>query len=104
MEVRYYVTPAGRSPGRDFLVTLSEPYRGQILADLTVLGREGDKAPISKKPIKGHKPMWELRIGGYRVLFVRDGEVYWVLGVCKKQDQNREIAACDKRMHDLLGS
>lgn len=103
MEVRYYATAAGRSPGFDFLSSLSEPFRGQILADLTLLAREGEKAPISKKPIKSHKRLWELRIGGYRVMFVREGDVFWVLGVCKKQDQDREIAACAKRMKDLLG-
>ena len=104
MEVRYYATSAGRSPGWDFISTLSEPFRGQVLADLTVLAREGEKAPISKKSLKGHKPLWELRIGGYRVLFVRQGDVFWVVGACKKQDQAREIAACDKRVRDLLGS
>jgi mRNA-degrading endonuclease RelE of RelBE toxin-antitoxin system len=103
VEIRYYVTAADRSPGREFLASLSEPFRGQILADLTLLGREGEKAPISKKPLKGCKPMWELRIGGYRVLFVRHEEAFWVLGVCKKQNQDREIAACVKRMKDLLG-
>jgi len=48
--------------------------------------------------------MWELRVGGYRVLFMRQREVFWVIGACKKQDQAREIAACDKRVRDLLGS
>jgi mRNA-degrading endonuclease RelE of RelBE toxin-antitoxin system len=103
VEVRYYVTGADRSPGSDFIASLAEPFRGQILADLTLLAREGEKAPISKKPLRGHRPMWELRIGGYRVLFVRRGQVFWVLGACKKQDQDREIAACSKRMRDLLG-
>jgi mRNA-degrading endonuclease RelE of RelBE toxin-antitoxin system len=102
MEVRYYVTDAGRCPGGDFLRTLSEPFRGQIRADLTVLGREGEKAQISKKPVKGHKPMWELPIGGYRVFFVREQDAFWVLGVCKKQDQDREISACAKRMKSLM--
>ena len=95
------MTDAGRCPARDFLSALAEPFRGQILADLSLLGREGERAPISKKPVRGHKPMWELRIGGYRVLFVRERETFWILGACKKQDQAREIAACTKRMKHL---
>ncbi len=102
MEVRYFVTDGGRCPAGDFLGELPEPFGGQIRADLTLIGREGEKAPISK-PIKGHKPMWELRVGGYRVFFIRQGDVLWVLGVCKKQDQHREIAACAKRMKQLIG-
>ena len=47
--------------------------------------------------------MWELRIGGYRVFFVRIGPVFWVLGACKKEDQAREIAACARRMEALGG-
>jgi mRNA-degrading endonuclease RelE of RelBE toxin-antitoxin system len=104
VQVRYYGTAANRCPASEFLSSLAEPFRGQILADLTLLGREGERAPISKKPIKGHKPMWELRIGGYRVLFVRQADVFWVLGVCKKQNQDREIQTCSKRMKDILGS
>jgi mRNA-degrading endonuclease RelE of RelBE toxin-antitoxin system len=103
VEVRYYATEAGRSPADDFIASLAEPYRGQIRADLTVLERHGDKAPVSKKAIKGHKPMWELRIGGFRIFFVRSGDVYWILGACKKQNQDREIAACAKRMTELRG-
>ncbi len=96
------MTAAGRCPAEDFLGAQAEPFRGQILADLTLLEREGERAPISKKPVGGYKPMWELRIGGYRVFFIRSGQVFWVLGACKKQDQEREIAACAKRMQ-LIG-
>jgi putative component of toxin-antitoxin plasmid stabilization module len=98
MDVRYYVTDANRCPAGDFLAGLPDRFRGQIRADLTLLGREGERAPISKKTVKGHKPMWELRIGGYRVFFFRAGDVFWVLGGCKKQDQNREILASAQRM------
>ena len=104
MQVRYYVTDHGQCPGRRFLSGLAERFRGQISADLALLGREGEKAPVSKKRVKGHNPMWELRIGGYRVFFVREGkEVFWVLGMCKKQDYEREIAAYARRMNDLFG-
>lgn len=103
MEVRYYVTDADRSPADEFIRSLAEPYRSHIRADLSVLGREGDKAPISKKPIKGHRPMWEVRTGGYRTFFVRIGDVFWILGSCKKQNQDREISTSAKRMKQLLG-
>jgi hypothetical protein len=93
VEVRYYATEAGRSPADDFIAALADRYRGQIRADLTMLERHGDKAPISKKAI----------IGGFRIFFLRLGDVYWILGGCKKQNQDREIAACAKRMMDLRG-
>jgi putative component of toxin-antitoxin plasmid stabilization module len=101
MDVRYYVTDAGRCPIGDFLAALPDHLRGQIQADLTLLGREGERAPISKKTVKGRRPMWELRIGGYRVFFFRAGDVFWILGGCKKQDQAREIAASAQRMKQV---
>lgn len=97
------MTEAGRCPARDYISGLADTYRASITADLDLLGREGDKAPISKKPIKGHRGMWEVRTGGYRVFFVRIGDVFWVLGACKKQDQKREIAASATRMNRLMG-
>lgn len=101
MEVRYYATDAGRQPARDFLLSLEVRLQMQIRGDLRTLEMFGDKAPISKRPIKGHRPMWEFVIGSYRVFFVRLADVFWILGMCKKQNQDREIAACAARMQKV---
>ena len=103
MGVIFFNSASGRSPPLDFLRALEADDRAYILSDLQRLEREGDKAPISKKPIKGHKPMWEVRTGGYRTFFVRQGEAFTVLHVCKKQDQRRGIEVAATRMKHVLG-
>lgn len=100
--VVYYVTDAGRCPFKEFLDALPEKQAAQIVADLHVLGRDGVRhAPISKRPIKGRSPMWELRIGGYRVLFVEAAGKIVILAGCKKGDQDAAIKAAAKRMDAL---
>lgn len=103
MGVSFFQTDSGRSPPLDFMRALEATDRAYILADLQRLEQEGDKAPISKKPIQGHKPLWEVRTGGYRTFFVRQGAAFTVLHVCKKQDQRRGIELASTRMKQVLG-
>jgi phage-related protein len=102
VEVRYYVTDAGRSQAVDFLARLQPRETAQIEADLRALAIHDLKAPISKKAVKGHSQMWELRTGGYRVLFVGHARAWWVLHICRKQDQRAGIEVAGRRMRELL--
>jgi hypothetical protein len=61
------------------------------------------KAPISCKTIKGHRPMFEVRTGGFRSYCVVKAQTLWVLHVGRKQDQRRDIEVADKRMKLVLG-
>jgi Gp49-like protein DUF891 len=102
--VRYFTTDAGRCPFRDFLDGVTDKEEAAILGDLAMVDAHGlDKSPVSVKPIKGHFPMWELRVWGFRVLFVPHDGNYVVLGGCKKQNQEAEISASAKRMKQLRG-
>ena len=103
MEVRFFATAAGRSQPREFFSGLQAREKAFIAADLERLQKEGLKAPISKKPIKGHKPMWEVRTLAFRIFFVHHGDVFWVLHICKKQDQRRGIEAAHTRMKEAIG-
>lgn len=52
--------------------------------------------------IKGRKnfPMRELKLGGFRVLFVVKDHRMWILEACKKQDQVAAInVAADRMKH-----
>ena len=98
-----YQTDAARSQAADFLEALPAWERGQLKADFHVLERYGTKGPLSTKPIKGHKPMWEVRTLGFRSFFVQAEDAYVVLHICKKQDYLHGIEVAAKRMGRILG-
>jgi len=102
VEVRHYRTEAGRSQSEAFLGSLAPKFSVSIAADLALMEKHGDLAPISKRPVTGYLPLWELRTGGYRTIFVRVGEVYWVLHICKKQDEKRGYDTAWKRYQQLV--
>lgn len=106
LRVEFFTTAAGRRPAQEFLDSLEDADRAYIVADIvTFATRGGFKAPVSAKPIKGHKPMIELRTGGLRSLFaIVEGRTMWILHVCKKQDQVRGIVVAAARMKELLSS
>lgn len=100
--IRYYATGAGRSQPVEFLNGLMPDMRAQIVADIALLSEHLGNAPVSWKPIKGKRYLYEIRIGNYRVFyFVRKG-VLWVLHACKKQDQRRGIEAAANRMKEVM--
>jgi phage-related protein len=102
LAVDFYTTEAGRQPARESLDSLPAADRAYILTDLAAYARDTRRAPVSWKPIKGHRPMNELRTGRFRTFFVVSEGTLWVLGVCKKDNQEREIAAAGARMKRLL--
>ncbi len=102
MEVRYYRTDAGRSAPETFLASLAPRFALSIATDLSFMEKHGDSAPISKRPVTGYSPLWEVRTGGYRTIFARLGDVYWVLHMCKKQDEKRGYDTAWKRYQLLV--
>lgn len=54
------------------------------------------------RAIKGHRPLYEIRTGGYRTFCVDVEDTTWVLHICKKQDQRRGIEVASKRMERIL--
>ncbi len=102
MVVRWFATDKGRCPARAFIDSLEVKFQAAILADLAAIELHGDDAPVSRKTIKGHRPMVEIRTGQYRTFYVMKGGDLWVLGACKKQDQEQEIENCDRRMAIVL--
>ena len=104
MLVRFFATEAGRSQPVEFLDAMdSRDQAAQIMRDIRDRGQHGDRAPVSVRAIKGYRPLYEIRTGGYRTFCVDDGGTTWVLHICKKQDQRRGIEAARKRMEAILG-
>ena len=102
LSVEFFTTEAGRQPAKEFLDDLLPADVAFIIADIRAYAKDQRNAPVSWKAIRGHRPMAELRTGRFRTLFaVADGTM-WILGVCKKQDQEREIVAASTRMKQLV--
>lgn len=88
MRVVYYSTPAGNSQPVAFIDDLEADDAAAIVSDIDALARYGRNAPI------------QLRV---RTFFVQRQDSFWILHVCKKQDQRRGIEAAAKRMEKLPG-
>lgn len=103
MRVAYYELVSGRSPPRDFIASLAEPFRGSIRADVHTLAEHSGSihAPVQTKAIKGHAPLHEIKTGGYRTFYYCESDLLVVVHVCKKQDQKHGIAIAYKRMREL---
>lgn len=102
-EVRFYATPAGRCPAQEFLEDLGDTDAAAILADIRAYAKDGDRAAVSWKWIKGQTPMKELRTGGFRTLFVLHDAAMWVLDICRKDEQERAIERAAARMRAVKG-
>ena len=61
------------------------------------------KAPISCRAIKGQRPLFEIRTGGFRTYCVVKAQRLWVLHVGRKQRQKRDIEVAAQRMKTVLG-
>ena len=100
--VEWYSVAAGRSPAWDFVDDLPAADAAAIVADINAVGLYDTKAPVSMKPIKGHRPMWEIRTRGFRTFYIFTGKRMIVLHACKKQDQERGIKVAAQRMKKVL--
>ncbi len=97
----YFATEADRCPPKEFLDELPVADSAAIIADIVAFSTYGDKAPISMKPIKGHKGLWEIRTRGYRTFYAVVEGTMWVLHVCRKQDQRRGIDVAVGRLKKI---
>jgi hypothetical protein len=103
LDLRYYVTAAGRSEPAEYISRLPERTRGYVLADIEAYRLYGAKAPISWKPITGWRPMIEIRVGSQRVYCVVHQQTLWVLQVGSKGHQARDIEKAAARMELVRG-
>ena len=101
--LRYFATGTGRSQATDFLTGLPGRESAQIVADVEAFRIYMLKAPISTRPIKGKRPMFEIRTGRFRTYCVVRGQTLWVLHVGRKRDQRRDIEVAAERMKALSG-
>jgi hypothetical protein len=103
LALNYFASDAGRSQAIEFLNALAATPRAQIVADVEVYRLYMHKAPISCKPIRGSRPMFEIRTGAFRTYCVVRTQALWVLHVGRKQDQRRDIRVAAARMKVVLG-
>jgi len=81
-----------------FVMGLPAKFRAAIVEDIERVAQLGLGATVSLRPITGFSPLWEIRVGDYRIFFVQDRGEMWVLHGCKKQDQKRAIRVAAERM------
>jgi hypothetical protein len=101
LRVAHFATEAGRCPPKEFLDELPVADSAAIVADIVAFSTHAEKAPISMKPIKGHKGLWEIRTRGLRTLYALEEGTMWVLHVCRKQDQRRGIDVAAERLKKI---
>jgi hypothetical protein len=82
---------------------LSPREAAQIVADIEAYRDHRDQAPLSRRAIAGHAPMFEIRTGGFRSCVVVEGVALWVLHVGRKGTQRRDIETAAKRMRIVFG-
>lgn len=102
MRVTFFTSESGRSQPADFLRSVETSVRHDIAADMETLRLHGTRGPVQVKPIVGARPMMELKTGQYRTFFVRHGDEFTVLHICKKQDQKHGIEVARRRMQEVL--
>jgi phage-related protein len=100
--VEWYATVAGRSPALEFVDELPTKDRAAIFADIQAVALYGPKAPVSMKPIKGHRPLYEIRTLGFRTFYVLSARRMVVLHVSKKEKAERGIQVASRRMREVL--
>ncbi len=103
LEVVYYETGSGRSEPADYIVTLPVRVKAQALADIEAWRLYGTRAPVSWKPLRGHRPLFEIRVGGHRFYCVTHEQRLWLLQAGPKAHQGRDIEKAAKRMKHVLG-
>jgi hypothetical protein len=88
----------------DFIESLPDRDQALILADLEALRRDGLRAPIAWRAIKGraNRGLMEIKTHGFRTFYcVKRGPVVWVLHACRKGEQKRGIEAARARMASM---
>ena len=110
MKIKYYETPAGRSPVEEFLLALPEETRLEI-ADALILLESGHRLemPLSKNLSSIRPGLHELRLrdkaGQVRVIYYikKEDAIYLVHGFRKKTRTipQRELDTINKRLKEI---
>ena len=67
-----------------FLKQLPGKHARQIIERLDLLAEDAEKLP--SEILKGYAPMWRLRAGEYRIVFLVEGDVVQVRFIGKRND------------------
>ena len=103
IEIKEYLTAAGRSPFADWLLALKDaPTRARVLARLNRirLGNFGDTKHVGQG-------LYEFRLAfgpGYRIYYSRDGDtVILLLCAGSKRTQRKDIERAQAYWRDYVG-
>ena len=104
--VKYYTTQNGDSPIAEFLDELPGNERAKADKHIDLLRKVGTKIGMPHaRPLKGHKPLWELRPMPNRFIYVTlSGKQFVILhAFTKKQDKtpDKEIKIAENRLAEL---
>jgi phage-related protein len=104
VNVRFYLSPAGRCPVQDYLDELSDEEAAPVFTVLARLAQEGLSAPVVKRQIDGK--LWELKPGPHRVFYVLvTGPEMVLLHAYRKKSQKApkaEIETAKRRAKEVL--
>lgn len=103
----FYTDARGRCDVREYIDELPKARRAQVYHHLKLLRELGVmiRKPYAK-PVKNHKPLWELRPGSHRLFyFAHTGRLFVILHAFRKKGwriPKKEIAIAERRMNDFL--
>jgi phage-related protein len=103
----FYRVARGTSPPLEFINGLPVEERAKVYNCLRLLHEFGTRITTPHaKPVSGHKPLWELRPGANRLLYVaHTGRRFIVLHAFPKPRRKipaRELATAERRWADFL--
>ena len=105
--LEFYSDAHGKSPVVEVIAGLPARDRAKIRNALRLLRDFGVLLRMPHaRPLTGHKPLWELRPGGVRLLyFAHVGRRFIILHIFRKKRQKtpaRHIATAERRMAEIL--
>ena len=105
-QIEFFSTPDGSCPVLDFLSSLTKEERAKIRNHLRLLKEFGIQLGMPQaRPLKGHKPLWELRPMPNRLIYVAvSGRRFVIVHGFKKKSQKtplKEIKIAEKRYKQI---
>lgn len=105
-QIEFFTNSDGNSPVIDFINTLTTEERVKIRNHLRLLRDSNIRLGMPQaKPLKGHKPLWELRPMPNRLVYVAvSGRRFVILHAFTKKSQKtlqKEIDIAEKRYQKL---
>ncbi len=105
-QIEFFIDNRGKNPVADFLDKLPIAERAKITKHIHLLKEFGTRLGMPQaRPLKGHKPLWELRPMPNRLIYVAlTGKRFVLLHGFKKKSQKtpqNEINVAEKRFQKL---